>query len=86
MAPTTVRFTALKSLERIGGAYYLPEDDGSKTGPVCPPVLRGGRDRLHPPPLEVGRPVRAVRHAVRRRRGIRRGIQATHLLIIPSIR
>ena len=51
-----------------------------------PLVQRGGRDRLHPPPLEVGRPVRAVRHAVRRRRGIRRGLQATHLLVIPSNR
>ena len=25
-----------KKLERIGGAYYVLEDDGSKTGPVCP--------------------------------------------------
>ena len=36
MASTTVRSTALKRLERVGGSYYLPEDDGSKTGPVCP--------------------------------------------------
>lgn len=36
MVPTTVRSTVIKRLERVGGSYYLPEDDGSKTGPVCP--------------------------------------------------
>ena len=25
----------LRMLERAGGSYYLPEDDGSKAGPVC---------------------------------------------------
>lgn len=25
-----------KALERIGGAYWLIEGDGTKTGPVCP--------------------------------------------------
>ena len=30
------RLAARKKLERIGGAYYVLEDDGSKTGPVCP--------------------------------------------------
>lgn len=25
-----------KKMERIGGACYILEDDGSKTGPICP--------------------------------------------------
>lgn len=30
------RLASRKRLERVGGAYFLLEDDGSKTGPVCP--------------------------------------------------
>lgn len=30
-----------KALERIGGAYWLIEGDGTKTGPVCPCCFEG---------------------------------------------
>lgn len=38
------RLAAKKRLERDGGACYVLEDDGTKTGPVCPDCY--GRDGI----------------------------------------
>lgn len=35
------RLASKKRLQRIGSAYYVLEDDGTKTGPVCPECYSG---------------------------------------------
>lgn len=35
-AELRAKLVSRKKLERVGGACFILEDDGSKTGPVCP--------------------------------------------------